>query len=659
MPIELIPRRPNSDNPFPSLNRVMTGQRRATIFACIFALGCLAGLTYTFIRPPIYQSTATLLILPPVTADPENNSTNIQHAAIQRQVLISHSLLNKLLQQPSKTDALQESVLDRESLQLEVIPIADTNMLELQAEGPQRDVLPALVNSWIDLYLENHAASQATSSNSASTALQQQLQELDRKVVEKRLELERFRNRYDIVSMERTENEVLTRLQGLTQALNKARDEEAVAEAQLIGINEALAQGKPVIRAQDQAGLASLEQRAVQLREQLKEFEEQFTPRYMALDPKIVALTRNLESIGEQIQLKLREGQRTAVAEAEQTLSSARYTVSNLQQQLATYKQTVQDFTTRFAEHEALREELAQLEELDRQVKERLVQMEVNEQEQFPQVQVLERASFPTESVRPAYLRDAGISVMGSLLLALLAVWGYEFLTRSPRQSAASGLQSLFYPVPSPQNLPRTTVNELPLDQPVAALEHHPIRELSRSELAALLAAADHTTRLLIGFLLSGLSLEEATALRWQHIDLRTQRIDLSDQTNRTLSLPAPLQELIAKLAPEPVGSNAPVWQDQEGRTLTVQDLSALISCAAHDAGLSNPSEITPQVLRHTYLVFLVRQGVRLADLKSIVGHQPPAALAAYTTFSPPGPGLPLDQIEHIHPALNHISAMG
>ncbi|MDX2457948.1 MAG: hypothetical protein QNL87_10610, partial [Gammaproteobacteria bacterium] len=64
------------------------------------------------------------------------------------------------------------------------------------------------------------------------------------------------------------------------------------------------------------------------------------------------------------------------------------------------------------------------------------------------------------------------------------------------------------------------------------------------------------------------------------------------------------------------------------------------------------PAEITPKALRHTYIAYLVRHGVRLSDLERVTGYMPPTVLASYATFSPPGSGLSLDSVECDYPAL-------
>jgi hypothetical protein len=92
---------------------------------------------------------------------------------------------------------------------------------------------------------------------------------------------------------------------------------------------------------------------------------------------------------------------------------------------------------------------------------------------------------------------------------------------------------------------------------------------------------------------------------------------------------------------------------------LSSTDAEALIVCAACDAGLAHPTEVNADVLRHTYLAFLVRQGVRLADIGSLTGHIAPALLREYGRLSPPGPGLALEHIDPVFPALRRYGAPG
>ncbi len=654
-PIEVNPVRLYSDEYYPGFDHSPSrrSRHRIGIFSGVFALACMLSLTYTFMRPAVYRSAATLLITLPDRAEQTDNAGFVQNVAIQRQVLTKHPLLAKVLDHLSKTDAPPEALPVTVSglrSMLTVNPLGSINMLELSAEGPQQAFLPLVVNTWLDVYLESWAQSQRTSANSTNAELRQQLKELAQQVAEKRLELDLFRQKYDIVSMERDENQVLARLKGLNSALTKVSEEVVTAEANLNAIKDTIARGKPAGDASDQATITNLEKRATELKEELREFEQRFTPIYRARDRRVQATAKKLELVEEKIQEKRQTIQNATLAEAEQTLVSARQGMKNLQQQLAAYKQTATDFTARFAEHQGLQEELSQLEQRYLEVKDRMVQWEVIDQR--PRVEVLEQAFLPKHPVRPHYLRDAGISLAGSLLLGLLAVWLYEFLTGINKQPAPTAAQPLLYPVPNPRSFPQTSRNELPAAQPVAALERRLPRELSKSEVRTLVDVADNTTRLLVSVLLSGLSIEEAAALSWRHLDIEHDEIQVLGEYARTVPLAPTPKAILVHHAPSPPVSDAPVLRDTKGNPLSIGDLTALISCAAYDAGLPHPSEVTAQALRHTYVAYLVRNEARLGELERVVGHLGPAALAPYGTLSPPGPGRSLEHIALVYPAL-------
>jgi hypothetical protein len=439
-------------------------------------------------------------------------------------------------------------------------------------------------------------------------------------------------------------------LQGLQEALNKARERETTAKGQLAALKETTLQANPVLRTQDQARVDALQSRADDLREQLKQLGEKFTPRYMALDPDIVSMTQNLEKLERQIVDARQQSQKQAVAEAEREFFSARQTVADLQQQLTARQQAAQAFTARITEHKALQQELEQLEQLHQQTQARLTQEEIAHQQNFPTVTILSQPTLPSAPIYPRYARDAGLSLAGSLLLAILAVGLYEFLNRSPTAPARSEPHFHFFAPPEtrPTAMPLTSTA---LPGQAALPQISPRLELTVADVGALLAVADPAGRLLIALLLSGLSLEEAISLRWEQVDLTTNQLQVVGASARSIPLSGlPRVELTRQAQDQPTAT-APVVRRQ-GHPLTLEDATALLDCIAHDAGMAEPAGVIPQQLRHTYLAFLVRQGVRLTELERIAGHLTPTVLAQYKTLSPPNSRRPLAQIDRIYPAL-------
>jgi uncharacterized protein involved in exopolysaccharide biosynthesis len=646
-----------SENQYPGFDPFTRdrNRRRIRIFLSAVAISLLAGLSYTFLRPAIYESRATLLVNPPAIDERAGEVTNMQHVELELQSLTRYTLLSGVLEKLSAAGSqVDVSGLTLPDLQemLAAVPVENTNLVELTARGTDKYLLPVLINTWIDSYQEAQRVAVSAESISDTAEADQQLAELKQKVEEKRQALDRFRKDHDILSMERNENRALKKLAGLTDSLNKAGEENVTAQARLAAIRNAIASGKPVSSDKGQNNIAHLEERLVDIQEQLKELENEFTPRYMSVDPQIKGLVRKRDMLEEQIRSKRMEGQQTALAEAERDVASSRQAVASLSRQLDEQQQQVMDFTTRFAEHEALQEELLQLETLYREVQDRQLQLQVNTRSQYPQVRLKERPYLPERPSYPDYMRDAGISVVVSLLAGLLLLLLYDFLTRPARHSGTHDIKQVF--VTSPQNSFMGQEDRVPLQQPAAvpALEQQLPRELSPAEVLELLRAGGADVRLLISCLLSGLTADELRTLRWEDIDSSAGVIHARGEGGRTIPLSAALGAAVADWMPPGMTPAGLVWQTADGRSPAMEDFAAMLLFTAHDAGLTRPSEVTLEAVRHTYVGYLVRQGVRLIALPRLVGDIAPRTLAAYAAYSPPGAGAPLESVESVYPAL-------
>jgi succinoglycan biosynthesis transport protein ExoP len=644
------------DNPYPGYDTHTRERNRKRIGIFLFGLivSLLISLSYTFLRPAVYESSATLLITPPAIDEQANDVTNAQHVELELQFLTRHTLLSEVLDTLSaegqQIDGHELSLPDLQEM-LVAMPVENTNLVRLAARGADRYLLPLVLNAWIEAYQAAHSEAVSVDSGADTEEIDQQLGDIKQKVADKRQELDSFRKDYDIVSMERDENRILRQLSGLTESLNTANDEMVAAQARLDAIRSAIEQGRPVATEHGKDSLTNLEKRFVEIQEELSDLSDEFTPRYMSADPQIRALVKKRDLLEEQIRNKRREGQQSALATAEQDVASTRQRVTSLQQQLDEHKQEVMEFTTRFAEHEALQEELLQLETVYREAQDRQLAMQVNARGLYAQVALKERPFLPERPVYPHYLRDAGISVAASLLAGLLLLLLYDFLTRPARQPQSPGIRQVF--VASPENRMLDQEARAPMLQAAraSALEHQLPRELSQEEILSMFRVAATDIRLLMACLLSGLGAEEARTLRWDDIDTEAGLIHTGGDSGRTVPLTSPLATAIADCRPpDAVGA---VWHDADGEPLVPDDLAAMLLFTAHDAGLTRPSEVTPGAVRHTYIGYLVRQGVRLNELPALVGPVPPGLLASYGAYSPPGSALPLDSVESIYPALD------
>jgi integrase len=184
-----------------------------------------------------------------------------------------------------------------------------------------------------------------------------------------------------------------------------------------------------------------------------------------------------------------------------------------------------------------------------------------------------------------------------------------------------------------------------------------PPRELADAEIAALVAAATEDGRLIATALLTGLTVEEIIALRWDDIDLAAGAIRIGGAEARTLSLDEPMRALLTarqQIQPEATGT---ILKKPGGGGFAEEETARVVMFAAYDAGLDRPQEVTPQALRYTLVSYLLRQGIRSADIDRVVGRVPHGELVAYMQLHSPAVRRPIEDIERVLPALREIAA--
>ena len=616
----------------------------------MFLAGCVLSSVYAIVSPSEYRAVARLEIVPAgARLSPQEGNAG-KSFLTEVQVLTSRPLLEeavgRLGNSADVSDALGADPLRGVQRMLSTERVEGTQVVRVQAQGRHRELLPRLVNTLVDVYREHLAAGYKKSTKTGNTQLRDEIHLLDQQVAAKRQEVEAFRARYDIVSAERDENQLLSTVKGLGEALNDANADVAAAEGRLRGVRSSTAAGEALAGAKNNPTLADIEKRASQLREELHELELRFTPQYLELDPAVKALRGRVANLDQQMASERAAGQRAALAQAQQQLTSAHEAAERLQQQLNENKQAAQAFAARLNEYKAMQEDLAHLEQPHRGAIERLAQLEASEAEDAPQVEILEAATVPREPLYPPYLL-AGIGAAASLILGFFVVRFVEFFARPDPAPQPTLLQPFWPLLPVREAVtaqgPLLAAEPMQLPAPDA-----PLRELTDSEVEALLRATSDEGRLLMVALFTGLTVEEIIGLSWDDVDLDAGTINLPGKSARILPLREPLRQLIT--------ARRAAQHHNPSPTSTADEVANLVMCAAYDAGLARADEVTPTILRHTYLAFLLRQGIRFADISRIVGRLPQDELAAYMRLASPQARVPLEQIDPILPALRAMA---
>ena len=543
---------------------------------------------------------------------------------------------------------------------LSATPLEGTNIVLLRARGSEPAFLSALLDQLVDAYQTGLADRYRSASAGLLAEAGDEARKLDAGVLARRRDADAFRARHNIVSLERDENQVLSEVRGIGVALNTANDKVIAAESRLGALQEAEAAGKSVVRARDNPTLAALEQQAAGIRADLKEVGRAFTPQYMDLDPRIKSQRARLADLEREIGEQRQSGQQNALQEAREELAGARAAAARLRQQLSTNQNSVQAFTSRFNEYRALQQEVVNLEQLRQKAVERLAALQAQENTRMPKVEVVETAATPQEPASPWYARDAAIALAGALIAALLAMAIVELFNRPPRPPAtvvvpqawmrlpAGGPAMAWLDAQGHGALPDAAgAPALPPPQPLP-------RELGAAEISALLGAADPPLRAAIALLLMGLTPREVLDLRRSDVDHEAALLRVTGAAQRQLPLPA---NILAMLTGDDRPADAPLIATHGMLAMTEADLDAALLYAAHDAGIETAGEVTPPALRHTYVAFLLRQGMRFSDLAKLVGHLPAETLAAYKLLAPAGPRQSPEPVDRLLPAIRALQS--
>lgn len=637
-------------------------RRKLWVFLGVFAVSCTAVLVYVFARPAEYRASARIQISPgSVQVESASPVATSQGATVPRPFLNELQVLTSRPVVEAAVKRLPAELASRVSAQgadpvailqasLAASAASGTDVVELAAAGTDASLVTALVNEVIAAYKEQVELAHRHASREAFAQLEEELTTLGARVANKRKAVDDFSAAHKVVSLEREENVVLTRLRGLGTALNNANEKLAVAEGRLRSLEEAAAAGKSVTRARDNPTLANLEQRASQIREELRELERSYTAEYLAMDNRVRAQRVRLAELELQIASQRRLSEQSSLAEAREEVASARETANRIRQQIAVDSGAAQIFSSRFNEYKGLREELAQLEALHRDAAQRKARLEAGERARRPTVRVVEAAILPQEPWRPQYTRDAAVGVTISLLLALFLMWLVELFNRHEPQPMILVPQPVAY---SPGAYHGARLGALASGRPMLpgaaapelsagakgllAAEHSGSRELAEGEIGALLAAATGEARLAALLLLNGLSTQEIASLHWDQVDLAKREIRIEGGSPRTLAM---LDATLATIARQTATAGKRLLEH------TPEELTADLLCAAYDAGIERPTEVTLGAIRHTYVAFLARQGMRLADLAKVVGRLPADQVALYSTYAPAGKRLTLDEVK-------------
>lgn len=631
--------------------------RRWQVFLVVFAVATAIGLTIVYARSPVYRAAASVLTVKPKAVDTASAQADLEHVAVQGRLLLGEELLSHLSRRLEEQDDVDTAGIEALRSALMVVPVAGTNLLELRADGPDPVQLPRLVNLWAESY-ESFRLQEIESLAARTTAeLRDEQVQLMLRIEAARGELSAFRQTNNIVSLERDENRSLATLKGLNNSLNKAREILVAAQANKAAIDEAVAKGATVVSREQKAEITRMKLDVERARSQLEDLKQKYTQAYIERDPALEHLPEKLHDMQRELAQALEIGRQSMREEAQRSLDAAVLSVTALEEKLDEQQDAVQEFTERFKQFKLSEENLTRLERVYAENDERLARIMVRNQKDYPPLEIIELARIPTRPIYPNYGRDLIIALVGALSLALFFTWLFEYLTERARPAAGMPYLGVrVYPGDRAQLFDSPAVSKQ-LSQGAAnaaALSHEadgnavasanaPFlpRELANAEVSVLLNTVDPVVAGYSALLLSGVSPHELSLLRNTSFSENLRRVTIPGASERELALGGGVIPLLD-------GALADMYALQ--MTIPLSELDRRLVDAARDADLGDPESVNALALLHSYVLYLIRQGIERSALTRHIGDIPPAMHEVLQRCAPPGGARPLESIDFNYP---------
>jgi uncharacterized protein involved in exopolysaccharide biosynthesis len=601
-------------------------------FLCVLIL----SLILVWTRDNIFQSQATIQFSTMQTTNGQTAATLNADSLQSMQRLTSNKLLKAVNHSILVNYGIQSNVqLLSEMLSAE---LQSGQIINLSATGSKPEQLKPILSTWLAEYLMAFNAESNNNNADSIVQLTAMLAALEEKISQQEIVLVTFSQDNNIVSLERDENRILNKVSSLEKLLHVAEQDYINHQEVVSRIQYAEKENSLIIHPKDEVSLGTISQNIATLEDQLSELSEKYTQKYMEKDPRIISIQKSLLNFQNQLAEKSLLSQEMFAEESKNNLLVAKAKVNLLTEQLDTFSVQAQTFNHNLKEYTRLNNSLNQLVTQAQNLKDNLLAQEM-QKVVSPKFNVLEQPFVPSYPIAPNNKRDSLISVVVSVIISLLALFLFSFIVR---QKQAATVFSNYTVVPnaggdkrhvlnqqSTQLLADQTENKTQNEAEQGLLEQKVaighFRLLSTAECQKLLFCSSKQGKLVILLVLSGVNIKELLQIKLKDFDLEKNTLQIDGEFVRNIALPQDANLLITQVMQYRSAQDKIFDADY-----SIEVLTHLIINSAHDAELTEPDSINLEDLQHTYLTFLLEQGVKLNKLEKIAGYINPAQLSLY-----------------------------
>ena len=625
----------------------LQGQKWQILVGTFFFIFVLANI-FIWSRPSLYQSQAIMQFMAANPLDEKNPSFLQQYLEANQQRLMSDSVIAGLSDNLLKNHQIDIDFPDLINM-LSINASNSGNVVTIEAKGQNKEQLKPVVDTLLATYIQNLEGENQTNNSDEVKVLTDRLQELEFKINQQRTKVESYAADNQIISLVRDENQILSKIKSLSANLDTAEAENNQAFATLESLHRALKSGEVIIDPTDKASINETRTKLQLLNEELKALSDKYTAEYMARDPLIVAKQQAQEGLENTLEQQIKNSQETYLQVSQRNLDTTTKKVSLTQTQLIEQRKLAQQFNQQLDQYKRLSTELDDLQLQKQTLHAQLVEIELAKPFEV-KIMVLEPASRAEFPIGPDYWRDTFFALILASILSLLALFIFSYIVRPPTEKNDTP-NIVVVPQYSSADPMLMAEQHYKLEQQkmaaatIGIAQSPSLRLLSINESKALYEAANTQGKLLIGLLFCGVSLDEIENIKKSDFAITDAQLCIDGVSTRKLNIPQELATLLAKQCDNQT-DNPSIWSN----TMNMSNLNEHIINTAYDAELELPDLISLEVIRQTYIAYLVDQGVRLNELELICGYITPSALSHFRQAKKVAKSTPLEHVQTIYP---------
>jgi len=311
---------------------------------------------------------------------------------------------------------------------LEINPLRGTQLVEVSYRSRSPELAARVANGVVDAYIDWGIETRASLAGKASTFFGQQIEALKQEIADKDAQLQAYGRRTDIVSLDPEANVTLRRLEALNQDYVRAVSDRIAREARLRELESAASSAAvdlldDELVTRQRGELSALER---EYASKLENFKPEW-PAMIELNARIAQARRNLDAVSRDALARAREAARAeyqTAARRERSLEAA----------LAGVKAENRELNSAAVEYSNLQIEISTKRQLLDELLRRQSETDVTSRLQATResnVRVVDKALVPGAPFRPSLSRDLTLGLGGGSLLGLALVFLLHYMDRT------------------------------------------------------------------------------------------------------------------------------------------------------------------------------------------------------------------------------------